>query len=96
VDRDALARESRLRERRDEAAVPDVPVGDRDRTSAARQRSERPAAQRTEKAPKRGGPFLGSSTFAQPTLRVKMLAWSAPLEIAKNGKKLVPSVPSPS
>jgi hypothetical protein len=38
-----------------------------------------------------GGPPLALST-TQPTLRVKMLAWSAELDLAKNGKKLVPSV----
>jgi hypothetical protein len=37
------------------------------------------------------------SPFAQgPTLRVKTLALSALLDITKNGKKLVPFVPSPS
>jgi hypothetical protein len=45
--------------------------------------------------PRDTGPSV-SVAAAQPTLRVKMLAWSAALEIAKNGKKLVPSVPSPS
>ena len=48
----------------------------------------------------RKGPDAGALscavTPAQPTLRVKMLAWSAALDIAKNGKKLVPSVPRPS
>ena len=48
------------------------------------------------KGPEARGPFPRLVDLAQPTLRVKMLAWSALLEIAKNGKKLVPSVPSPS
>jgi hypothetical protein len=38
-----------------------------------------------------GRPPLALST-TQPTLRVKMLAWSAELDLAKNGRKLVPSV----
>ena len=45
------------------------------------------------KGPRKPGPLDGPG---QLTLRVKMLAWSALLEMAKNGKKLVPSVPSPS
>jgi hypothetical protein len=42
------------------------------------------------------GALTSFVTLGQPTLRVKMLALSAALEMAKNGKKLVPSVPSPS
>ena len=48
------------------------------------------------KGPHDPGTLSKASTAAQPTMRVKMLAWSALLEIAKNGKKLVPFVPSPS
>jgi hypothetical protein len=51
--------------------------------------------ERDGRAPRRG-PSVSGLSAAQPALRVKMLAWSAELEIAKNGKKLVPSVPSPS
>jgi hypothetical protein len=49
---------------------------------------------RRRKAP--AGAFRQPFSTIQPTERVKMLAWSALLDIAKNGKKLVPFVPRPS
>jgi hypothetical protein len=46
--------------------------------------------------PSSRGSFRFSVVDDSADFAVKMLAWSAELEIAKNGKKLVPSVPSPS
>jgi hypothetical protein len=59
-------------------------------TATARQLGPLPVREGSE------GGALPQSWAAQPTLRTKMLAWSVELDIAKNGKKLVPSVPSPS